>query len=36
MLTVTGAGIARIDSFNDPGLFPVFGLPQALAVRPRT
>ncbi len=27
VLTVTTAGIARIDTFLDPGLFPAFGLP---------
>src|SRR5580693_7182303 len=27
VLTVTAAGIARIDTFLDPGLFPAFGLP---------
>jgi RNA polymerase sigma-70 factor (ECF subfamily) len=30
VLTVTGSRVARIVSFNDPGLFPAFGLPQAL------
>jgi RNA polymerase sigma-70 factor (ECF subfamily) len=30
VLTVTGSSIARIVSFNDPGLFPVFGLPEDL------
>jgi RNA polymerase sigma-70 factor, ECF subfamily len=30
VLTVGGAGIARITSFNQPGLFPVFRLPQVL------
>ena len=28
VLTIAGAGIARISSFNDPGLFPAFGMPQ--------
>jgi len=27
VLTFGGAGIARIVSFNDAGLFPMFGLP---------
>jgi RNA polymerase sigma-70 factor (ECF subfamily) len=31
VLTVTMAGISRIVSFNDPGLFPAFGLAGALA-----
>jgi hypothetical protein len=30
VLTIGGAGIARIVSFNQPGLFPVFRLPQVL------
>ena len=30
VLTVTTAGIARIDTFLDPGLFPAFGLPGQL------
>jgi RNA polymerase sigma-70 factor, ECF subfamily len=30
VLTVAGAGIAHIVSFNQPGLFPAFGLPQVL------
>jgi len=30
VLTVVGAGIAHIVSFNQPGLFPAFGLPQVL------
>jgi RNA polymerase sigma-70 factor (ECF subfamily) len=30
VLTLTGSGVARIVSFNDPGLFPAFGLPQVL------
>ena len=28
VLTVSGAGLARIVSFNDPPLFEVFGLPE--------
>ena len=32
VLTVTTAGIARIDTFLDPGLFPKFGLPGQLPV----
>ena len=28
VLTVTGTGIARIVSFQNPGLFGLFGLPQ--------
>ena len=27
VLTLTGTGLSRIVSFNDPGLFPVFGFP---------
>jgi hypothetical protein len=27
VLTFSGAGIGRIVSFNDAGLFPMFGLP---------
>jgi RNA polymerase sigma-70 factor, ECF subfamily len=30
-LTITATGISRIVSFNDPGLFPAFGLPASLA-----
>ena len=30
VLTVAGAGIAHIVSFNQPGLFPAFGLPPVL------
>jgi RNA polymerase sigma-70 factor (ECF subfamily) len=30
VLTIGGAGIAHIVSFNQPELFPVFGLPQVL------
>jgi RNA polymerase sigma-70 factor (ECF subfamily) len=30
VLTVTTAGLARIDTFLDPGLFPKFGLPGQL------
>jgi RNA polymerase sigma-70 factor, ECF subfamily len=30
VLTLTGSSVARIVSFNDPGLFPAFGLPQVL------
>jgi len=30
VLTVAAAGIARIDTFLDPGLFPKFGLPGQL------
>jgi len=33
VLTVTAAGIARIDTFLDPGLFPRFGLPLQLPAR---
>jgi RNA polymerase sigma-70 factor (ECF subfamily) len=28
VLTIAGGGIARISSFNDPGLFAAFGMPQ--------
>jgi RNA polymerase sigma-70 factor (ECF subfamily) len=31
VLTLTGARIARITAFNDPGLVPAFGLAPALA-----
>jgi RNA polymerase sigma-70 factor (ECF subfamily) len=31
VLTISGPRVARIVSFNDPGLFPAFGLPPALA-----
>lgn len=30
VLTVTPGGVARIVSFNEPALFPAFGLPQTL------
>jgi hypothetical protein len=30
VFTLTGSGVARIVSFNDPGLFTMFGLPQVL------
>jgi hypothetical protein len=30
VITVTASRIARIVSFNDPGLLTAFGLPQAL------
>jgi RNA polymerase sigma-70 factor (ECF subfamily) len=30
VFTITGSGVARIVSFNDPGLFTIFGLPQVL------
>jgi RNA polymerase sigma-70 factor, ECF subfamily len=30
VITLSGAGIAHIVSFNQPELFPVFGLPQVL------
>lgn len=30
VLTVTTSGLARIDTFLDPGLFPKFGLPGQL------
>jgi RNA polymerase sigma-70 factor (ECF subfamily) len=30
VLTLAGTGVARIVSFNDPGLFPAFGLPAEL------
>src|SRR5258706_439471 len=38
VFTLTGSGVARIVSFNDPGLFTMFGLPQVLpaAALPRT
>jgi RNA polymerase sigma-70 factor (ECF subfamily) len=35
VLTVTAAGVARIVSFNQPGLFPAFGLPLTLAASGR-
>jgi hypothetical protein len=30
VLTLTTAGVSRIVSFQDPGLFPLFGLPPAV------
>jgi RNA polymerase sigma-70 factor, ECF subfamily len=33
VLTCTAAGIARVVSFMDPGLFAAFGLPQELPAR---
>jgi RNA polymerase sigma-70 factor (ECF subfamily) len=36
VLTVAGPGVARITSFNDPGLFPVFGLPAVRAAHQST
>ena len=36
VLTVAGAGIAHIVSFNQPELFPAFGLPQVLPAAPGT
>jgi RNA polymerase sigma-70 factor, ECF subfamily len=30
VLSLTGSRVARVVSFNDPGLFPAFALPQAL------
>ena len=30
-LTLTKAGISAIVSFQDPGLFPLFGLPPAVS-----
>ena len=35
VLTTTAAGIARIDTFLDPGLFPKFSLPGQLPAEPR-
>jgi RNA polymerase sigma-70 factor (ECF subfamily) len=29
VLTIAASRVARVTSFNDPGLFPAFGLPQA-------
>ena len=29
VLTIAASHVARVTSFNDPGLFPAFGLPQA-------
>jgi RNA polymerase sigma-70 factor (ECF subfamily) len=34
VLTIAGSRIARVASFNDPGLFATFGLPQAGAAAP--
>jgi RNA polymerase sigma-70 factor (ECF subfamily) len=34
VLTITASSVARIVSFNDPGLFAMFGLPQALPTAP--
>ena len=31
VLTLAGTGVARIVSFNDPGLFPAFGMPAKLS-----
>jgi RNA polymerase sigma-70 factor (ECF subfamily) len=30
VLTIAASRVARVTSFNDPGLFPAFGLPQAV------
>ena len=30
VLTIAGSRVARVASFNDPGLFATFGLPQVL------
>jgi hypothetical protein len=30
VLTIAGSRVARVTSFNDPGLFTAFGLPQTL------
>jgi RNA polymerase sigma-70 factor (ECF subfamily) len=29
VLTIAGSRVTRVTSFNDPGLFPAFGLPHA-------
>jgi hypothetical protein len=29
VLEIVGSHIARVNAFNDPGLFPMFSLPQA-------
>jgi hypothetical protein len=29
VLTIAASRVARVTSFNDPGLFATFGLPQA-------
>jgi hypothetical protein len=29
VLTVTPSGLSRVVSFNDPGLFAAFGLPES-------
>jgi hypothetical protein len=29
VLTIAASRVARVTSFNDPGLFQAFGLPQA-------
>ena len=33
VLTIAASRVARVTSFNDPALFPAFGLPQAAPVR---
>ena len=34
VLTIAASRIARVTSFNDPGLFATFGLPQAAPAAP--